>query len=287
MPSVRGVASLTVLTAACLVIAPQVVAQAAGQFVEMNCVPVGAPLPAPAQLGPGQYGPGVEIINGSSHETKSFNAQQASSAHLERTKADSSGGGVEVINGETHRTVFWNSQLGDAASADSAVHSKVVKHVSGKNGASASGPIAQIEILNGTQHETLVFDAMPNPFDGSDAILRTAKPVVLGVTSSGSKTVSGAVEPVVVGIAPFGSQPEGGLQQEEENVQPADGLVFPDTEAAPPPESMNNGDKTQPVVVGIASAGNTNAEGETRTVAVDVAPKAPRRPPYRRPTPEP
>lgn len=281
MPFVRGVISIASLTAASLSLAPLVIAQASGQFVEMNCVPVGAPEPAP--FGPNQYGAGVEVINGSAREVKSFNALQSQTAHLEHAKAEAGSSGVEVINGETHRTVFWNGQAGETASAESTVRGKTLKHGSGKNG--PSGPLAQIEIMNGAQHETLIFDALPNPFDGSDAILRTAKPVVLGVTSSGSKNWNGAIAPVVVAIAPSDSQPETGSQPQQEDAQPPDGIVPPNSEASP--ESRNSNGGKQPVVLAVASAGSTNAEGETRTVAVDVAPRAPKRPPYRRPTPEP
>lgn len=287
MLSVRGVSSIASLTAASLFLAPLAFAQAAGQFVEMNCIPVGAQAPTPAQFGPSQYGAGVEVINGSTREVKSFNALQASAAHLEHTKTDAAGSGVEVINGESHRTVFWNGQAGETASAESALHGKALKHGSGKNGAPASGPLAQIDILNGTQHETLVFDAMPNPFDGSDAILRSAKPVVLGVTSSGSKNSNSTVAPVVVGIAPSDSQPETGSQPEHEDMRPPDGIVPPSSEAAPSPESMKNNGVAQPVVLAVASAGSVNGEGESLPVAVDIAPKPPKRPPYRRPTPEP
>lgn len=191
----------------------------------------------------------VEVINGTSREIRNFNTPAPSTARHSARPAYT-GTAVEVINGEAQRTVLLNGQPATTAVRRSA---RRRRHRTQPSPAAATA-----EIFNGTRRETRVFNAA-DAFDASVPAHR-AFPVVIGVASSTAQPVvigvaatnNQAVQPVVLRIASSGSQSEAGT--------------------------------TQPVVVGIESNG---IGADAQPVAVGIAPRTPKRAPYRRPTPSP
>lgn len=193
----------------------------------------------------------VEVINGASRVIRSFNTPAPSTTTRQHAVPTPAGTPVEVINGEAQRTVLLNSQPEQTVARRHAPPRR--------KGQPAPKPAATAEILNGARRETRVFSG-PDAFDAS-APAHRAFPVVIGVASSTAQPVvvgvavtnSQAAQPVVLRIASSGSQSEIGT--------------------------------TQPVVVGIESSGLSAADAEP--VAIGIAPRTPKRAPYRRPTPSP
>jgi hypothetical protein len=210
----------------------------------------------------------VEIINGTSREIRNFNTPQTTVATPRHSQSPASGTRVEVINGTTERTVVLNAQ---PAAGGTAVRKTAAAHRSQRNQKDRTSQVTA-EIINGTRMETRVFSAPSDPFDGSDSVRRNAHPVVVGIQSSESISGSEHRKPVVIGIASSGSQ--------SQSAQP---VVLRVAENG----SARSEGNAQPVVVGIESSGMANGAGDVRPVAVDVAPRTPKRPPYRRPTSNP
>ena len=175
---------------------------------------------------------------------------------------------MEVINGTTERTVVLNAQ---PAAAEKAVRKPVVQHRSRKNQKAQTAQVTA-EIINGTRMETKVFNGPSDAFDGSDSVRHNAHAVVVGIQSSESISGSEHRKPVVIGVASSGST--------SGNAQP---VVLRIAENG----SASANGSAQPVVVGIESSGMANGTGDVQPVAIGVAPRTPKRPPYRRPTPNP
>jgi hypothetical protein len=215
----------------------------------------------------------VEVINGTSRVIKNFNAPQTTAASPERGNGSSTGTRVEVINGTAQRTVMFGSQPAKAADRQSSIRSKTVRYRHLKKDATAPA-VATAEILNGTRRETRVFNGPADALVGSGLVRQGPHAVVIGIASSGSRTGNGATAPVVVGIASSNSHPEGG------SAQP---VVIRIASSGAESEAGT----AQPVVVGIESSGLDGAVNQTQPVAIGIAPHAPKRPPYRRPQPNP
>jgi hypothetical protein len=200
----------------------------------------------------------VEVINGPSRVIRDFNAPATTSRLNEQERNATTGTRVEVINGEAERTVVLNPSEKPALT-----HRLVSKRASWKS-ESALPSAMTAEILNGTRRETRVFDAGPDAFDRT-ASARHPHPVVIGVASSTS-------EPVVVGIAESGHAVN--------NTRP---VVIRVASSG----SESEAGTAVPVVVGIQSSEIAPRSSEAEPVAIDIAPRPPKRPPYRRPTPSP
>lgn len=209
----------------------------------------------------------VEVINGTSREIRNFNTPQTTVVSPRHSKGAANGTRVEVINGTTERTVVLNTQ----SPARTAVRKMVTQHCSRENPKAQTSQVTA-EIINGTRMETKVFNATANAFDGSDSVRRNAHSVVVGIQSSESISGSEHRKPVVIGIASSGSQ--------SGSAQP---VVLRIAENG----SASANGNAQPVVVGIESSGLANGAGDVQPVAIGVAPRSPKRPPYRRPTPNP
>lgn len=121
----------------------------------------------------------------------------------------------------------------------------------GKGPATQSTMSGRVEIINGTSWSTRTFSATDKQLDLSLAQRAKAHPVVTGIASSATETEK--PQPVVVAVA--SSEMAGGAGTD------------------------------QPVVIGIASSG-TDRSRSVAPGAVDVAPIAPKRPPYHRPNPQ-
>jgi hypothetical protein len=206
----------------------------------------------------------VEVINGTSRVIKNFNAPTPVAPLKQRVRTETAGTRVEVINGEADRTVILNAQPEKRETAPA-----FRGRVKGSNGKreSTAPALTTAEIFNGTRRETRVFGSSQDAFDGAASALRV-RPVVIGVASSTSA-------PVVIGIAASG-QPA--------NPQTSPPVVIRVTSSG----SESEAGTTEPVVVGIESSGIAPPGAEAaEPVAISIAPRPSKRPPYRRPTPNP
>lgn len=195
----------------------------------------------------------VEVINGTSRVIRSFNSPTPSSTFRRRSRTATPGTRVEVINGEAQRTVLLDAQPNQPDLR------RVAARRSNRKKKPAPAAAATAEIFNGTRRETRVF----NGADAFDvfAPARRAFPVVIGVASSTS-------EPVVLGVAVT-------------NHQAAQPVVLRVVSSG----SQSQAGTARPVVVGVESSGISGADAEP--VAIGIAPRPPKRAPYRRPTPSP
>ena len=122
--------------------------------------------------------------------------------------------------------------------------------VASSRGRATQAVPGRVEIINGTSWTTRTFSATEKQLDVSPAQRAKAHPVVTGIASSA--TESEKPQPVVVAVASS--------------------------------EMAVGAGTAQPVVVGIQSSGLDS--NHSVAPVVDLAPIAPKRPPYRRPDPQ-
>lgn len=126
---------------------------------------------------------------------------------------------------------------------------------------SVEAPKNGVVILNGTQKETRVFNSTAEP----SRPIRNLPPVVIGITTAGSK--NSQAHPVVVGISSGGNA---------SSASSANTVVVNVASS----ESRDQSANAHPVVVGIASSGSQTA-GTVAPVTVGVSPRPAKRRPYR------